>query len=139
MALTFHPRRGTVLMCDFTTGFQVPEMTKIRPVVVISGTISPGVCTVIPLSTTAPVPPQNWHHLLAPASLPAPFQAQPTWAKCDMVATVSLKRLDRVRIGKDSNGKRLYAAVRINSFDMASLEQCLLHVFCLRHLTKPPS
>lgn len=36
MALRFHPKPGTILMCDFDTGFQVPEMVKKRPVIVLS-------------------------------------------------------------------------------------------------------
>ena len=36
MALNFHPEPGMVLICDFTTGFRVPEIVKRRPVVVIS-------------------------------------------------------------------------------------------------------
>ena len=36
MPITFHPSPGTVLICDFTTGFQPPEMVKRRHVVVVS-------------------------------------------------------------------------------------------------------
>ena len=35
MALAFQPRPGTVVMCDFS-GYVVPEMVKVRPVVVIA-------------------------------------------------------------------------------------------------------
>lgn len=44
-----------VLICDFTTGFQAPEMVKKRPVVVVSPRRRIGqVCTVVPLSSVAP-------------------------------------------------------------------------------------
>ena len=36
MPITFHPHPGTVLICDFFTGFQPPEMVKRRHVVVVS-------------------------------------------------------------------------------------------------------
>ncbi len=35
MPISFHPRAGRMFMCDFS-GFQPPEMVKVRPVVVIS-------------------------------------------------------------------------------------------------------
>ena len=48
MAIKFYPRQGTLLMCDFNTGFRVPEMVKVRPVVVVSRTRGQ-VATVVPL------------------------------------------------------------------------------------------
>ena len=36
MPLTFHPDPGTLLVCNFDTGFIPPEMVKRRLVVVIS-------------------------------------------------------------------------------------------------------
>lgn len=138
MPLTFHPRRGTVLMCDFRTGFKPPEMVKLRPVVVVSGK-GTGVCTVVPLSTTEPHPVERWHHLLDPKSLPAPFQTEPTWAKCDMVTTVSLERLDRVQVGRDAAGKRMFVAHKVSSIDLLAIENGLIHALCLKHLTIPPT
>ena len=98
MALLFPPRSGTVWMCDFNTGFKAPEMTKVRPVVVVSPPRSKrmtGLCTIVPLSTTAPVPVELFHHLTDPRSLPGKFGMNETWAKCDMLYTVSLGRLSR--------------------------------------------
>jgi uncharacterized protein YifN (PemK superfamily) len=34
--LKFHPEPGTILICDYSTGFKKPEMVKKRPVVTIS-------------------------------------------------------------------------------------------------------
>jgi len=121
-------------MCDFRTGFKPPEMVKTRPVVVVSGKRT-GVCTVVPLSTTEPHPVEPWHHLLDKHSLPLPFQAKPTWAKCDMVTTVSLERLDRVLIGRDTAGKRPYVAHKVNAVDLLAIERGLIHALCLKHLT----
>ena len=36
MAITFHPKPGQILMCDFTYGFREPEMIKNRPVIVLT-------------------------------------------------------------------------------------------------------
>jgi mRNA interferase MazF len=127
MPLNFHPRQGAVLICDFT-GFKVPEMVKRRPVVVISPRPrrTTQLCTIVPLSTTVPNPVEGFHHRLDPKSLPGKFAATETWAKCDMVATVSLERLDRVRIGKDANGKRLYAAEPVQADDLEAIQRAVL-------------
>jgi uncharacterized protein YifN (PemK superfamily) len=49
-----------------------------------------------------------------PLSLPDPFRNKTMWAKCDMIYTVSIKRLDRFKLGKDKKtGKRLYHSGKI--------------------------
>src|SRR5688572_25176103 len=99
MALKFHPDKGTVLICNFDTGFRAPEMIKKRPVVVISPrSRSRNLCCVIPLSTSIPHPIEHHHHKLNSLSLPGKFSEKETWAKCDMLNTVSLDRLDCVKI-----------------------------------------
>ena len=72
----------------------------------------------VPLSATAPQPIEPWHHQLSPESLPMPFRSKATWAKCDMVTTVSLERLDRVLAGRDAAGKRQYVAHNVNAADL---------------------
>jgi len=120
MALTFHPRPGMVLICDFNTGFKAPEMVKRRPVVVISPRPrrSNQLCTIVPLSTTVPNPVEPFHHRMDPRSLPGKLAGKETWAKCNMLATVSLERLDRVMVGKDPRGKRTYVAVSVTAGDL---------------------
>lgn len=135
MALTFHPRRGTVLYCDFTTGFVPPEMVKSRPVVVISGRENGGIYSVVPLSTTIPSPKQPWHHLVDDRSLPECLRGKGTWAKCDMVTAVAMSRLDRVRDGKHPNGTRRYHTSRIGAVDLAAIEIGIIEALCMKHLT----
>ena len=55
MPISFHPRAGQMFMCDFT-GFQPPEMVKVRPVVVISPKLPfrAEIVTIVPISLTAP-------------------------------------------------------------------------------------
>jgi len=98
MPLSFHPDPGTLLMCDFR-GFKVPEMTKVRPVVVISPRRrrGPGLYTVVPLSTQIPKPVEPFHHLMDPRSVPVELGSKLSWAKCDMLYTVSLDRLSQVK------------------------------------------
>ncbi len=96
MALTFQPRPGFVVMCDFR-GYELPEMVKIRPVVVLArNRKARQLVTVVPLSTTRPEPLERHHHELARNPLPG-NEHLTCWAKCDMVATVALARLDRFK------------------------------------------
>lgn len=99
MALTFYPKPGMILVCDFK-GYIAPEIIKTRPVVVISPAHLKrhDLITVVPLSTTAPNPVEDYHYLLKGS--PVPGSARVAWAKCDLVATVCRGRLDRVRIAR---------------------------------------
>ena len=115
---------GTLLICDFDTGFKAPEMVKKRPVVVISPRRRRSVaqlCTVVPLSTTAPDPVERFHHRMNPKSLPVLLRSQDTWAKCDMLYTVSLNRLDRVRV--TTGGKRTYSAPQVLAEDLDAIRR----------------
>lgn len=137
MPLTFHPQPGMVLICDFSTGFKPPEMVKRRPVVVISPRPrrKTQLCIVVPLSTTPPVPVEACHHQLDPASLPGPLSTTPTWAKCDMLATVALDRLDRLKLGREANGKRLYSTQVISADDFKAIQRSVLHALGFQQLT----
>ena len=85
-------------MCDFS-GMIKPEITKKRPVVIISpnNLVRKDLCTVIPLSTTAPCPVEKYHYKLP--QNPLKNEAE-TWAKCDLVMSVSVERLDRIKVGR---------------------------------------
>ncbi len=79
MALTFQPRPGTVVMCDFA-GYVVPEMVKVRPVVVIArNRKNRHLVTVVPLSTTVPNNMEDHHHQLRTNPLPGK-EAVVCWA-----------------------------------------------------------
>src|ERR1044072_1661132 len=99
MALSFHPKAGMVLACDFT-GYVLPEIVKTRPVVVVlpNHLNPPGLFTIVPLSTTAPVPVCDYHYRLN--GNPIPGENKEVWAKCDLVATVAGLRLDRIKMGR---------------------------------------
>jgi uncharacterized protein YifN (PemK superfamily) len=125
MPLPYHPRRGEVLICDFETGFRPPEMLKKRPVVVISCKESHNrkLCTVVPFSTTAPLPVMPWHHSLAHVSVPGLQATAPMWAKCDMLATVSFDRLNKPYV-KTRSGRRFVELV-LETADLAALDHCI--------------
>lgn len=109
-----------VLICDFSTGFKPPEMVKVRPVVIISPRRRVGdVCTVVPLSSKEPEQLMPWHHRLSPGAYPS--ARGPMWAKCDMMATVSCDRLDRVMVKDRLTGRRSYHALLLGPDDMAAI------------------
>lgn len=123
--LKFHPKPGSILMCDYRTGFAPPEMVKARPVVVVSPRLRrrEGLCTIVPFSTTPPAPVEAHHcalRLLSP--LPKPFDAPDVWAKCDMLATVSFQRLDLIRVGK-----RKYIVPELSDHQLEAVRRGVLH------------
>jgi uncharacterized protein YifN (PemK superfamily) len=136
MNINFHPRRGTILYCDFV-GLKPPEIVKVRPVVVLSGKHKE-LCTVVPLSGTPPDPVEAHHHLLEQASLPQSLAGENIWAKCDVIMTVAFWRLDRAKGGRDANGKRIYEAKRISAADLRAIERCVLSALSMNHLLLPP-
>ena len=136
MSLLFHPKQGTVLICDYS-GFIPPEMIKKRPVVIISNSRKQqGLYTVVPLSTTRPILIENYHHKMNPLSLPGDYALKETWAKCDMIATVSARRLDRIKLSKNIKGKRLYVIHHTIKEDLDAILKGVLIYLGLTFLTK---
>lgn len=137
MALQHHPEPGTILICDFH-GFRSPEMLKRRPVVVISPRLRQRykLCTVVPLSTTPPIPPAAYHYRLHTSPpLPEPYSEAHHWVKADMVYTVSFDRLSLPFAGKDAQGKRQYDERVIDRADLRAIQACVLHGLGLSGLT----
>ncbi|WP_154911973.1 type II toxin-antitoxin system PemK/MazF family toxin [Pseudomonas fluorescens] len=118
MPLLYQPKEGSVLICDFR-GYEIPEMIKVRPVVVIrKHKTNSLLVTVVPLSTTAPDRILD-HHLELQSHLQG---ASPVcWAKCDMVATVSLSRLDRIK-SRDRHGKRVYVISHLETDEFYAIK-----------------
>jgi uncharacterized protein YifN (PemK superfamily) len=89
-----------VFACDYS-GNVAPEIIKVRPVVVISPNhlLRPGLVTVVPLSTTPPSPIQQYHYRLVGNPIPGD-PATEIWAKCDLVSSVGIGRLDRIKIAR---------------------------------------
>jgi uncharacterized protein YifN (PemK superfamily) len=110
------------VICDFSEGFRPPEMVKTRPVVVISPRRrTTQFVTVVPISSAAPLPPQPWHYRLPPGAYP-PSRGT-IWAKCDVLMTVGLARLDRVKARID--GRRMYKTFELNPADIAAILVCV--------------
>lgn len=130
MALLHPPSVGDVVLCMFPDEFAAPEMIKTRPVAVISPRI-PGrhdLATIVPLSTKEPVP-FLAHHCEIPIRLmPKSLKSEATrvWAKCDMLYTFSLERLDRFKAGRDrQTGKRLYEIGQLELEQIIAIRRCI--------------
>jgi uncharacterized protein YifN (PemK superfamily) len=119
----YYPKAGQVLTCDFCTGFMEPEMIKERPVIVVSPTSTHGrrLCTVVPLSTTAPNPVKAWHLELPQLKIPnwPTEDGESNWAKCDMLMTVGFARLDRPHT-RTPHGRK-YFTVSVAIADLADV------------------
>ena len=139
MALTYHPQAGEIVLCDYSTGFAPPEMVKRRPVVIISPRFRNrhSLVTVVPLSTTPPAPLEAHHCAIALTNpLPHRFDAPAMWAKCDMLATVALSRLDRFRAGRaPTGGARVYISGQVSPQQFTATRRSVLHALGLGTLT----
>ncbi|MBN4046604.1 type II toxin-antitoxin system PemK/MazF family toxin [bacterium AH-315-P15] len=139
MPISEHPKAGTVLLCDFNNGFKVPEMTKIRPVVVLSPKIvaRPFLCTIVSLSTDTPDPVMQYHRQIdIRPKLPDRYDSDGVWVKGDMIYAVGFHRLDFIRCGKDRSGKRLYHYDPVSDQNLKIIRQCVLRGMGLQTLTK---
>ena len=130
MALLFQPQVGSVLMCSFD-GFVAPEMIKRRPVVVIArNRANNKLVTVIPLSTTEPEVMADHHYRLPINPVPA-SRGKTCWAKCDMISTVSIDRMDRL---KDDKHARVIP--KVTDRDLEAIRICVVNALDLKKVMK---
>lgn len=137
MAIKYHPERGTIIICDFK-GMLSPEMSKRRPVIVVSSRPRREcnrLCTVVALSTTPPNPKMQYNNTLRiEPPLPAPYDNDIQWLKGDMIYRMSFDRLNLPIKGKDGDGKRIYHIEILDQKTMEMVENCLLHSIGLSKL-----
>lgn len=142
MPIQYPVSPGTILLCDYTTGFQPPEMVKRRPAIVVSPRIPyrDRLCTVVPLSGTAPTHPVLYQcRLVLDQALPEPFAQTIWWAKADMMATVGFGRLDLFRTRRDQTGRRKYLQPRLSKEQLEEIYGAVLSSLGLGHLQKSGS
>lgn len=132
MALLFHPRAGQIFVCDFR-GFEVPEMTKIRPVVVVSPKLPhrSDIVAVVPLSLTEPRHDLPYCYRLSRNYHPDEPDNLPCWAKGDMVMNLSLRRLSAFKVGR-----RRYAYPTLDAIDLLGVRKSVLCGLGLDRLEK---
>ncbi|MGN6289929.1 MAG: type II toxin-antitoxin system PemK/MazF family toxin [Sphingopyxis terrae] len=136
MAIKYVPPEKSVVICDFSWGgFKSPEMIKRRPVVVLVGRLPrrDNLVTVVPLSGTASDARNKYHcRIDFDVELPHPFPATAWWAKCDMVASVCLHRLEFFRTARDHTGRRQYLSnLRVSDDNFALIQQTVKHALGL--------
>ncbi len=92
---------GQVLVGDFSD-LKEPEINKIRPVIVISPKLPyrAGLVAVVPISLTAPLHSMPYCYRLSKNYHPKESDDLETWAKCDLVMNVSLRRLQGFKVGR---------------------------------------
>lgn len=136
MPLNYPPKKGQILLCDFSKGFKEPEMVKSgRPVIVIS--TKANLATVVACSTQEPNPIENYHYKLPRQSMPkkSKFMNKDTWVKCNMIYTVAFHRLELILLKKE-NGKRIYFNQKIAKNQMNMILKCILHGLEIGSLAK---
>jgi uncharacterized protein YifN (PemK superfamily) len=137
MPLHYQPKPRSIVYCDFK-GFMEPEIIKRRPVVVLAvHKRNPRLVTVVPLSTTAPNPVEAHHYRLKQNPLPG-AQETVVWAKCDMLAVVSIERLDLVRSGRGPDGRRQYLLLQLGQDQFDAIRHGVVSALGLGSLFKPP-
>ena len=102
--LMFQPKKGDVVWCNFS-GFVIPEMVKRRPVIIIKKhKHNSKLVYILPISNLTPEIIKDHHYKLNNDFCIKYFNDQDHWVKVDMVYTVSIERLDRV---KTFDGERI--------------------------------
>lgn len=129
--LLFQPSAGQILVCHFGLGFRRPEMVKTRPVIVVSPKVRAWtkLCIVIPISSKAPNPVQNWHYKLPDGIVPG-SKYDEAWIKGDTLMAVSCERLDRIK-----TGFRKYEAPIAPADVLKEVRRCVLHATGMGSLT----
>lgn len=127
MTVVSHPQPGTIVRVDLKEGFRAPEMVKRRPCIVLSPPI-PGrsqLCTIVPLSTTAPNPvlPHHTEIVLDPA-LPHPYVSPRMWVKGDIVLTVAFHRL-RLLFSHWEHSQRVYDVRVLDTATLDRVRECV--------------
>ncbi|WP_083764405.1 MULTISPECIES: type II toxin-antitoxin system PemK/MazF family toxin [Chelativorans] len=125
MGITFAPKRGAILMCDFDRACVPPEMDKFRQVLVVSKNEFnyrharlAGTCVVVPFTTKAP-------RTAGPEDIFFPVGSywsltENSWLRGKLICTVSHDRLDLVL----RNGRR-HPSEFMKSADLERVEVAL--------------
>lgn len=135
MAITFHPKKKQILICDFK-GSISPEINQCRPVVILREEIigSQSLVVVVPISNTEPAPFCDFHHQLDDASLSGHMMGKRHWAKCDLVSTVSISRLDRIKSRDPVTNKPYYHVGVMTDDDFEIVKNKVLYGIGFDHL-----
>lgn len=122
MALNFYPRAGQIFVCDFSD-FKAPEITKKRPVIVISPKLPhrSELAAIVPISTTAPRHLLPFVYQLSRNYTPWGEPDVTCWAKCDLVMNVALDRLSAFKVDR-----RKYIYPTLSPEDLSGVRRAVL-------------
>ncbi|MHA7875067.1 type II toxin-antitoxin system PemK/MazF family toxin [Roseivivax sp.] len=128
--IKYFPRAGQVLVCSFR-GFEVPEMVKTRPVMVISPRLPhrSQIVTIVPISTSPPLHDLPFVVRLSKNYHPNERDDLPCWAKCDMVMNLSRERLDGFKIDR-----RKWATPHASADNLKAVQTGVVYGLGIEHL-----
>ena len=120
-------------MCSFS-GFKVPEMVKVRPVVVVSPRLPrrSEIVAVVPISLTEPMPLMPYQIRLSKNYHPSEADDLPCWAIADLVMNIGIYRLESFKVGR-----RKWAAPQMTGDDLAAVREAVLHGLGMFPVAKP--
>jgi len=113
-------------------------MVKRRPAIIVSHRLAhrDRLCTVVPLGQSGPEHDVSYQcQVSLDRELPEPFAYKDFWAKADMLATVSLERLDLFHTPRDQTGKRRYIQPKLSHDDLSRVRKCILCALGMGNLT----
>jgi mRNA interferase MazF len=113
---------GQIFLADFTD-LKEPEMTKIRPVIIVSPRLPfrSDIAAVVPISTTPPRHNLPFCYRLSRNYHPDESDGLPCWAKADMLMNIATRRLDGFKIGR-----RRWCYPELTKEDLAGVRHALL-------------
>lgn len=114
-------------------------MVKVRSVVVLAKSkTNSRLLTVVPLSTTPPDKVLPCHHKLSRNPHPDEDPALEVWAKCDMVYTVSLTRVNFYKTKPRRGGRAIYhTTLMISQADYLAIQRAVREALGLDNLPVP--
>ncbi len=122
VTINFFPRMGQVFVADFSD-LKEPEMTKIRPVVIVSPKLPfrSNLVAVAPLSLTEPRHALPFCYRLSKNYHPDESDDLPCWAKGDMVTNIAIRRLAGFKVGR-----RKWLIPNLTSEDLYGVRRAVL-------------
>lgn len=131
MALYKQPDIGSIVMCDFT-GYIEPEIIKVRPVIVIAKhPHNSKLITIVPLSTTKPSELANFHFQMI-----SPIDRKTAWAKCDLIYSISIERLNKIKVIKGRT--KTWEILKVTDTQLTSIKTAVANHLKIQHNTRVP-
>lgn len=126
------PKPGTIINCNFD-GYISPEMVKRRPVIILKrNKLHNKLVTIVPISTTAPRKITNLH-----IEIEGPVDGKQAWIKCDMIYTVCLDRLSRLK-EKDKDGLYQWVNKTLDDQQFDAVKKGVANYLSLNNNTQVP-